>query len=217
MYLKFLNTMIANCKKLPFSYQEVEYIQSSGTQYIDVGVSLDHNCGIKCKAMYISKPSTHADVCGFIVGPLNGGATINWRIQGGNPAMFFSDSLSSTSYIGNYYNQFAANVWYELAMNAEGNRKIILDGVNYGNIGSFNGSYDVYLFASYNVYGGSVPYGMATIRVSSLILYDENGNESANLIPCYRKSDSVVGMYDIVRNIFLTNAGTGDFTHGPNV
>ena len=35
-------------------------------------------------------------------------------------------------------------------------------------------------------------------------------------IPCYRKSDNVVGLYDIIADEFKTNAGTGSFTKGNN-
>lgn len=37
-----------------------------------------------------------------------------------------------------------------------------------------------------------------------------------NFVPCYRKSDNVVGMYDTVKGEFYTNSGTGQFLAGPN-
>ena len=38
-----------------------------------------------------------------------------------------------------------------------------------------------------------------------------------DLVPCYRKSDSVIWMYDKVNKQFYTNAGTWTFTKWPNV
>lgn len=38
-----------------------------------------------------------------------------------------------------------------------------------------------------------------------------------NFIPCYRKSDNVIGMYDTVEEKFYTNQGTGVFIKGPDV
>ena len=35
-------------------------------------------------------------------------------------------------------------------------------------------------------------------------------------IPAVRNSDSKVGMYDNVNDIFYENAGSGSFTAGPN-
>lgn len=49
-------------------------------------------------------------------------------------------------------------------------------------------------------------------------LYVYNGlSLSMRLIPCYRKSDNEPGMYDIVNDVFYTNAGTGSFAVGPDV
>lgn len=49
------------------------------------------------------------------------------------------------------------------------------------------------------------------------IMYGQNGKEIAHFIPCYRKSDNVAGMYDIVRQQFFVNSGSGSFTVGPDV
>ena len=44
-----------------------------------------------------------------------------------------------------------------------------------------------------------------------------NGALIRELYPCYRKSDNVIGMYDIVNDVFYTNSGSGTFTKGGNV
>lgn len=36
-------------------------------------------------------------------------------------------------------------------------------------------------------------------------------------VPCIRKEDNVVGIYDVMTNKFLTNAGTGTITPGPTI
>lgn len=43
------------------------------------------------------------------------------------------------------------------------------------------------------------------------------GTRLIDLIPCYRKSDGEIGMYDLISNTFFTNAGTGAFTKGSDV
>ena len=40
----------------------------------------------------------------------------------------------------------------------------------------------------------------------------ENGVIVRDFIPCYRKSDSKPGLYDIVNKQFYTNAGSGEFS-----
>lgn len=44
-----------------------------------------------------------------------------------------------------------------------------------------------------------------------------NGELIGNFIPCYRKSDGVIGMYDLVGKQFHTNLGTGTFSKGNDV
>ena len=49
-------------------------------------------------------------------------------------------------------------------------------------------------------------------------LYTSEGL-ARDMVPCYRKSDSKNGMYDLVTNTFFTDAGPWDmqFEQGPNV
>lgn len=54
-----------------------------------------------------------------------------------------------------------------------------------------------------------------TGRLHSLSI--ESATVNFNLIPCYRKSDSMIGLYDTVSKAFLVNAGTGSFTKGADV
>lgn len=49
------------------------------------------------------------------------------------------------------------------------------------------------------------------------VRFYNNGNIVEDFVPCYRKSDSVPGLYDIVNQIFYTNAGSGSFTVGRDV
>ena len=54
------------------------------------------------------------------------------------------------------------------------------------------------------------------IKIYKLI-FTANGVKEANFIPCYRKTDNEIGMYDTVEETFYTNQGTGKFDVGPNV
>lgn len=46
---------------------------------------------------------------------------------------------------------------------------------------------------------------------------DTTGKDVFDPIPCYRKADGVIGMYDLVSGTFYTNEGTGSFTKGADV
>ena len=38
-----------------------------------------------------------------------------------------------------------------------------------------------------------------------------------DFVPCYRKSDSVIGLYDLVSQTFFINQGSGSFIKGGDV
>lgn len=42
----------------------------------------------------------------------------------------------------------------------------------------------------------------------------DNGSLVRNFVPC-KNTSGILGLYDIVNNVFYTNAGTGTFTAGP--
>lgn len=63
-------------------------------------------------------------------------------------------------------------------------------------------------------YGGIMRYGIG--RCYGFEIKIEN-TVAFNGIPCYRKADNVIGMYDTISKQFFTNAGTGTFTKGANV
>ena len=48
-------------------------------------------------------------------------------------------------------------------------------------------------------------------QISYFKYWDNNDNLLRDMVPCYRKSDNVIGMYDKVSKILFTNAGTGTF------
>lgn len=53
-------------------------------------------------------------------------------------------------------------------------------------------------------------------RLYSFKMYDNN-TLTRDMIPCYRKSDTEIGLYDLVNDVFYTNQGTGIFYKGPDV
>jgi hypothetical protein len=53
---------------------------------------------------------------------------------------------------------------------------------------------------------------MASMKMYKLDIYDENWVHIYDLVPCYRKSDDEVWMYDLVNDQFYTNAWSWAFT-----
>jgi hypothetical protein len=48
-------------------------------------------------------------------------------------------------------------------------------------------------------------------------IYDNTNHLMRDFIPARRKSDNVLGLYDIITNTFYINSGTGTFVAGPNL
>ena len=59
----------------------------------------------------------------------------------------------------------------------------------------------------------------STITVGRLYGFTltDNGVDRMNLVPCYRKQDGEIGMYDLVNGVFYTNSGSGTFIKGEDV
>ena len=74
---------------------------------------------------------------------------------------------------------------------------------------------ETYLYGRARV---GVVYDLAKMRVYSFIVKEPGGADQIALVPCYRKSDGVAGMYDLAAGLFRVNArSSGAFDVGPAV
>ena len=190
--------------QLPPEYQAVEYIESTGTQYIDTGfqpnqdtrVMLDFSCNIQ---------STH-----WIFGARHSYASNNYAFL--SVSAFRSDYNTTSSSTYNYanYERFIVDKNKNITTLYKGNENVWNYITPYAN---FAPNLNMYLFSA-NENGNVLSKSLMTLY--SCKIYD-NDILIRNFIPCYRKSDSVVGLYDIVNDVFYTNSGTGTFSKGANV
>ena len=204
--------------KSPLSsrYQEVKYITSSGTQYIDTGVANASGVYIEAKIKYNSLGFFNCFI-GSQITPNNAG-------NGSQAPIIAYDTTSDyTLYEG--YSSHRTNLQINTttpqiikSSTVDGNVFMNVDGSNYSNnsnAGQTRGNKNLYLFAMNN--GGTAGFN-ASGNLYYLKIYDNvNGNLVRNFVPCYRISDDVIGLYDLVNGVFYTNDGTGVFTKGSNV
>lgn len=184
--------------KLPEAYQEVEYIASTGTQYIDTGIVTNNNSKIVIQAQ-----ATDAIGMGYRLFGSRTGAKVGNFISTNNDKVYVDyggSSFEATFALDNNIHT------YNLDKN-----KFYYDGVllKEWNIITFNAPSNAYLFGAYH--DGSIV--VKPWKVWYCRLYD-NGRIVRDLVPCYRKSDNIVGMYDLVSGNFFTNKGTGVFSTG---
>ena len=197
---------------LPAGYTELEYIESTGTQYIDTGIIPTVNTNVKLKAQYTSfytgssSWNTVAGTCGNAINnrfyPL---ATTN----GDDPKL-------RQTYGNNQYEQTRDTNIHVVDFN-NANKQILVDGVNVGStengFTSASEQPSIYLFITNHKGQGLV--WPAQARIYEYEVY-ESGVLVQKLIPA-KNSSNVIGMYDTVSNAFFTNAGTGTFVAGPEI
>ena len=195
---------------IPDAYQQVQYLQSSGTQYIDTKVVPTINTRVDYK-LELTQIMTGSQ-------PLLGARTGNANPSRFLPFAFTSASNQGRTVLGNTNPTFtiAINTIYTGSFRPSDNVSII-NGTSYS---LANHSYTVsddtntfYLFAT-SGYSGVLYNSIG--RLYYVQLYN-SGTLVRNFIPCVRKLDNVAGMYDTVNSVFYTNDGTGTFTTGPNV
>ena len=192
---------------LPAEYQQVEYLQSSGTQYINIGAISNHQ--------YYDIDFTWLNYVNNTGGSygVNGLLGINAYNSQGIPdvKVWLRQNNSIGSYIGTT-TIGACSINTGVKYNAYFSpTSFKVDNVDYtAGSGQFNASVDCYIFSIHSRDGDSNKWGCA-VKIYNL------QTSSINLYPCYRKADNKPGMYDLVTNTFFTNAGTGEFTVGNNV
>jgi hypothetical protein len=192
--------------KLPTGYTQVEYIRSTGTQYIDTNFIPNQDTRIKVKIMtkdisgmvnktvFGSRESANSEHYGVTMG--NGSQNSWWTGYG-------TSSISTNSYA-------LRDTLYEI----EKNKNVtILNGSVLATHQSqtFTCPSNLYLFCM----NQSDPKFYSNIELYLCKIWD-NDVLIRNFIPCKNPSN-VIGMYDTVNDVFYSNAGTGSFIAGAEV
>lgn len=176
---------------LPRGYTQVEYLESTGTQYIDTGIV----------------PNVTTRVVAKIAFQEVGNDALCWGSR--------SSGTYSTSLDQFYCGHTGAQLWYFSARTKTIIRTVISSNVFYdidvtNTRVSATVTQSIYLFALNNL-GTAIPNSSS--KIAKFEIYN-NGVMVRNLIPAKRNYDNVLGMYDTVNGVFYTNAGTGTFNVG---
>lgn len=203
--------------RLPAEFQEVEYFESTGTQYIDSGVIANSNIKL---VFYVSVENTQTAgfTNQFSVGCrqsyLNKDfhLSLNGYLGGGNYSRIsfvVNDSIYSNDTINtNNINK------YEIVAGIYSSTLYVNDSLLITANKNFNANLNLFIFGFNS--GGTVAGLGNGAKIYSCKIYD-NSILVRNFVPCYRKADNVAGLYDLVNGVFYTNAGTGTFIVGGNV
>lgn len=213
VFIKFPNCEeIEYGRQLPSAYQEVEYIESTGTQWIDSGVFTSNNVRVKLVAK---------NMFGFTTGErLYGGQLFGCRVSSSD-SYFAVNTGAVADFVGNgsSYLTITKNTNTELIHIDYDNNSIEYICGNYSYI---NNNLNVTITTPKKIYifavnqNDDVPSQTSTIQIHSAEFY-ENGTLVRSFVPCYRKSDDEIGLYDTVNDVFYANQGTGVFLKGNDV
>ena len=182
--------------RLPEGYAEVQYTQSTGTQYVDTGFKPNQDSRVLIK-LSTSETGSHTVF----------GADIDWVDNGFALGVGFTHYGKETGTISGLNNGSPHEVDF--------NKNIIsMDGSTVLTMGAstFSVPHNLALFAN-NRAGGIQE--KTTMALYYCRIYDGN-TIIRDYIPC-KNAGGAVGLYDLIGQKFYGNAGTGSFTAGPVV
>lgn len=207
---------------VPSGYTQLEYLQSSGTQYIDTGIKGDQDTKAEIKfvvtsssceynawyAVFGARQSKTSQAFNLWAPLLGGYVGANFGNSAGIPSgvLFIIDTtyVVELSKGGMVVNDMFTTIPQMSAFTTTTN--IILFNINGGQYSS-GGGLAVNACGDNRSFVGNIYY---------FRLY-ENNSLVRNMFPAKRNSDNVLGMWDAVSETFFTNAGTGTFVAGPAV
>ena len=181
------------------NYTTVDYLEGSGTQYIDTGVNQTLKGTIDCKFEQVEVSNNY----------LFGGTQ--------NESSMMYNGLYSWNVLEYNYQTvtYTGSTIVEMTQRLSGSNTIITINGTTTTVAtgtSLSNTNRIYLFASWS-WGNDVIRYYTAVRCYYFKMY-ENNVLVRDFVPCIRDSDGVAGMYDLVGEKFYTNAGSGTFSTG---
>lgn len=192
---------------LPYGYQKLQYIQSTGTQYVDTGVKPKNTTKVTTDFQVTTQPTDHRVIFGsrtsyssadqFVLGFAGHNSPATWRADfGSNQAKF----PSTVGWASRYAAVFDSSV---CTLNT--------DSVN-NTDATFTSTHNLFLLADND---NETAAGNISANLYACQIYD-NGTLIRNYVPC-KDPSGAVGLYDLTGKQFYGNSGTGVFYAGPPV
>ena len=190
---------------LPDGYTQVEYLESTGTQYINTGVNLSNNSNIEINAKLTATQRNKTYY-------LFGSSIENNRYMiavGSFTNKYLADFVSNSYRIESSVSAFDGKFHTHKVTNLSYYIDEILQGSKSSS--TFTNTSSAYIF-DVRDRGTSSTLGTQSWKIKYCKIWDGD-NLIRNFIPC-TNSSNVAGLYDTVNGVFYTNAGTGTFNVG---
>ena len=204
--------LVRPSSRLPSAYQEVEWIWNSWTQYIETPFKVQDQYIYKSKLQYT-------------------------QLWWWNFGWYYAPWSNSRLYLGLRWDVSPIQRWYWLGSNTGNLWNVstwkdyeveakLFNGSQYLKVNwttlhtasfSYSSSYSFLLYVFAETYNPWVWPWQAYAKMYWFKLYNTSNELVLDFVPCYRKSDNVIGMYDLVNNQFYTNSWSWTFTKWPDV
>ena len=207
--------------KLPNGYLMLDYIESSGTQYIDTGVT-NTSDDIVTIDFYV-KPTQTKSMASFIYGARSGGMDRNYSLHVNESTL--GSGIAGHMQLNNDNDGVSVKLVHGAAGPVSGARfrtcisrslrsiENLDTGVFVSNsetAAEYSTGKSAYLFA-----GNTEGHGKASLRLYSCKIV-RAGVTLREFVPCVRSSDMVAGLYDVSgqsEEPFYANQGEGKFAY----
>ena len=184
---------------LPSEYQEVEYITFYGNEYLFVE-NLPSNYLMHILASN-SVSAAESCVVGYREATVNN-ADFEARFANGDFNVWARASANTSQAMATYPTGTALNTVRELMCSC------------------FNHARGKFFIGRYSE-STPIPFkgnlNFLTLYAGRQAGVPQSFSPIWKFIPCYRKSDNEVGLYEVYHSVFYTNQGTGDLGKGPDV
>ena len=216
---------------LPAGYTQLAFLESSGTQYIDTGVVFGKTNGFSITYQVVAPDLTGNQI---ICGSRNDDGDTRC-ILGCNSPVYRTYMTNGTDVVTNSFRQSLAYVgWNDLKFSMSTGHRVddytkgVAD-VNFRNSGTYDcrhaksGGLDELTAqtAPFYLFAGKMVAPTETMYYGRCRIWEARISAGADVIRHFvaarRESDSELGMYDLVNDVFYTNQGTGTFKGGEPV
>ena len=199
----------------PLPYDaEVEYLESTGTQYIDTGLPISQGYRFVSNVAFVGKAASNANSGNFV-----------WYAQSGfNVFQAAENNITPIPSAQRPTIDTSGNVYYEIDQRMfAGDKSAAVDGVVYATSTSSImvtvPNWNYLLFAGVTTASGPRILKYGYVKCKNYAMYDSNNRALIDLIPVRftnEQNQSEGAMYDRVSGALFRNAGTGAFRIGPD-
>jgi len=197
-------------------YEIGEYIQASGTQYIDTGFKPNNNTTIECITSFTNSFNIAAcrwsgsptyDTYGFYKST---SSQINKPIVGYYGKYSDDEIAYAYNYVDNTKVKMTISPTIFAVKSVDNSSYNVQQTITQS---AYQSPYNLWIFEDNNL-GSPIGGSTGVCKMYDFKIWDD-GVLVRNFLPAKRKSDNEVGMLDIVNKVFYTNLGSGSFTFQP--